>query len=173
MNRVPTRKIAILGGGSWGTALAIVLSRSRAPHRISLWVHDPAVCEALQTKRCNEIYLPSFPLAPEIEITHQASGALDGASIVVGAVPSAHVRAVYAEMLPQFTADMAFVSATKGLEPGTHARMSEVVSQMVSPKFVPRMAALSGPSFAVEAARGDPTAVVIASKDSDLAAKVQ
>jgi glycerol-3-phosphate dehydrogenase (NAD(P)+) len=173
MNPVSTKKIAILGGGSWGTALAIILSRSRAPHRISLWVHDPAVCDALRSKRSNEIYLPGFPLASEIEITHQAAAALDGASIVVGAVPSAHTRAVYAEMLPQFTKDTAFVSATKGLEPETHARMSEVVFQVVSPKFLPRIAALSGPSFAVEAARGDPTAVVIASKDRDLAAKVQ
>ncbi len=167
------KKIAILGGGSWGTGLAIALSRSRAPHRISLWVHDPAVCNTILAARVNETYLPSFPLPAEIEVTRQSGEALGGAAIVVGVMPSVHARALYTEMLPHFTPEMVFVSATKGLEPGTHARMSEILMQVVSAKFAPRVAALSGPSFALEVARGDPTATVIASRDPGLAASIQ
>jgi glycerol-3-phosphate dehydrogenase (NAD(P)+) len=167
------KKIAILGGGSWGTALVIVLSRSRMPHRLVLWVHDPAVCEKIRTTRINETYLPGFPLPPDTEVTHQASAALHGAAVVVGVMPSANARAVYTEMLPHFTPETVFVSATKGLEPRTHARMSEVLHQVISAKFLPRVAALSGPSFALEVARGDPTAIVIASRDGQLASSIQ
>jgi len=167
------KKIAILGGGSWGTALAIVLSRSRMPHRLVLWVHDTAVCEKIRATRINEIYLPGFQLPSDTEVTHQASAALHDAAVVVGVMPSANARAVYTEMLPHFTPEMAFVSATKGLEPRTHARMSEVLHQVISAKFLPRVAALSGPSFALEVARGDPTAIVIASRDRQLASSIQ
>jgi len=167
------KKIAILGGGSWGTALAIVLSHSRTPHRLALWVHDPAVCEKTRATRINETYLPGFPLPSDTEVTHEASAALHGAAVVVGVMPSANARAVYTEMLPHFTVEMAFVSATKGLEPRTHARISEVLHQVISAKFLPRVAALSGPSFALEVARGDPTAIVIASRDRQLASSIQ
>lgn len=167
------KKIAILGGGSWGTALAIVLSRSRTRHKLSLWAHDPAIANAMRSRRTNETYLPGFALSPEIEITNNLTEALSGAEIVLGVIPSAHARSVYTQALPSLTREMIFVSGTKGLEPGTHARMSEVLTQVLAPKFSPRVAVLSGPSFALEAARGDPTAVVIASRDSGLAAALQ
>ncbi len=167
------KKIAILGGGSWGTALAMVLSRSRTRHKLSLWAHDPAIANAMRSRRTNETYLPGLALPAEIEVTNNLAEALPGAEIVLGVIPSAHARSVYAQALPSLTRETTFVSATKGLEPGTHARMSEVLAQVLAPKFPPRVAVLSGPSFALEAARGDPTAVVIASKDSDLAAALQ
>lgn len=167
------KRIAILGGGSWGTALALVLSRSRARHQLALWVHDPKLCERLQQTRQNNTYLPRFELPTEIEITHSPAIVCKGADIILGVVPAAHARAVYSEMLPYVTRGMIFVSATKGLEPGSHARASEIINQVVAPGFVPRVAALSGPSFANEVASGDPTAVVIASQETDLAADIR
>jgi len=92
---------------------------------------------------------------------------------VVGAVPSAHTRSIFALALPHLSRDAAFVSATKGLEPATHLRMSEVFSQVINARFVPNIAVLSGPSFAAEAAQGQPTAVVLASQDAALGAFLQ
>lgn len=167
------KKIAILGGGSWGTALAIILSGSRARHELSLWAHDPAIANAMRMRRANETYLPGFAIPAEVEITSNLAEALSGAEVVLGVIPSAHARSVYTQALPSLAQGMIFVSATKGLEPGTHARMSEVLAQVLGAKFSPRIAVLSGPSFALEAARGDPTAVVIASREAGLAADLQ
>lgn len=167
------KKIAILGGGSWGTALALVLSRSRAKHRITLWVHDAALAESLRKTRRNAAYLPGFELPQEIEVTPEPGIACAGAEIVLSVVPSAHVRAVYSEMLPYITQDMALVSATKGLEPGTHARMSEAIAEILKSKFAPHIGVLSGPSFAPEVAMGVPTAIVIASEHAPLAGMIQ
>lgn len=167
------KKIAILGAGGWGTALAIVLSRSRKPHEISLWVHNAERAESMQRERENKIYLPGAKLAESIQIHGELEAALSGAQIVVGAVPSAHARGVYASALPFVALGASFVSASKGLEPSTHLRMSEVIAEVVTPKFVPRIAVISGPSFALETARGEPTAVVVASRDAALATELQ
>ena len=166
-------QIAILGGGGWGTALAILLAQNPKGHGVSLWVHDPAVGEAMRRELVNSVYLPGWAIPPGVRITSAGGEALAGARIVLGVMPSAHARSVYTRMLPHLTPEMAFVSATKGLEAGTHARMSEVLAQVVSVKFAPRIAVLSGPSFAAEAVRGDPTAVVLASRDAALAATLQ
>jgi glycerol-3-phosphate dehydrogenase (NAD(P)+) len=166
-------RIAILGGGSWGTALAIVLSRTRRKHDISLWVHDPAVAEAIQRDRENRSYLPRHRLPPEVKVTSEMHGAISGARILLGAIPTAHARSVYSSALASVSPGAVFVSAAKGLEPATHQRMSQVVSAVFSPKFNPPFAALSGPSFAAEVARGEPTAVVLATKDPDLASELQ
>lgn len=160
-------RIAILGGGSWGTALSIVLSRSHKPHDLSLWMRDPAVAHAVSKSRVNELYLPACPIPATVAITSDLASALAGADIIVGAMPSAYARIVYSRALSfvEKTAHV-FVSATKGLEPSTHMRITEVLSQALADKFssTPGLAVLSGPSFALEAARGDPTAVVVASQ---------
>jgi glycerol-3-phosphate dehydrogenase (NAD(P)+) len=166
-------KIAILGGGSWGTGLAIVLSRSRCAHDISVWVHDAALAEVISSTRENATYLPGHRLPATVQVTHEMKDALSGADIVLGVMPSANARGVYAQALPHLAANTAFVSATKGLEPSTHLRMSEVIAQIASRNFSPRFAVLSGPSFAAEAARGDPTALVVASHDAALASELQ
>src|SRR2546430_9549224 len=166
-------KIAILGAGSWGTALAIVLSRSRKPHEISLWVRNAGLAEAIQHDRENKAYLSGSKVPESVRVHSQLEAALSGAQIIRGAMPSAHVREVYSSALPFAAAGTTIVSASKGLEPGTHLRMSEVIAQVVSPKFAPRIAVISGPSFAVEAARGEPTAVVLASRDAALATELQ
>jgi len=167
------RRIAILGAGSWGTALAIVLSRSRKAHEISLWVREEALAATMRRERVNDAYLPGHALPAAVQVTHDLGEALARADIVVGAIPAAYARGIYRAILPHLVRDVAIVSATKGLEPATHARMSEVITQVASPKFTPRIAVLSGPSFAAEAAAGHPTAVVIASIDSALAAEIQ
>lgn len=170
-------KIAIVGAGSCGTALAIALGRSREHHRLSLWVHGPDVLSGLRNRRENSIYLPGIRIPDETELTGNLGEALAGAHIVLGVMPSAHARAVYTAMLPYLdargAAQIIFVSATKGLEHDSLARMSEMIGEVIGQKFVPRVAALSGPSFALEVARGDPTAVVIASGDLQVASEIQ
>jgi len=159
-------KIAILGGGSWGTALSIVLSRSHKLHDISLWMRDPPLAYAVNKTRLNELYLPGCLVPAEVTVTTDLANALANADIIVGAMPSAFARTVYSRAL-QFIekAQPIFVSATKGLEPSTHLRMTEVLSQVLADKSsLSPVAVLSGPSFALEAARGDPTAVVVASQ---------
>jgi len=167
------RKIAVIGGGSWGTALAIALTRSRNAHRVALWVYEADVCESLRTRRVNEVFLPGFHLPHEVEVTGELGAALAGAEIVLGVIPSAYARGLYQKMLAHVGPETVFVSATKGLEPDTHGRISEVIREALAPKFPCRVAVLSGPSFAREVARGDPTAVVIASPDVLLAKAVQ
>lgn len=167
------KRIAILGGGSWGTALAIVLSRTRKPQEISLWVRDASLAESIRRDRQNKVYLPDHKLPESVQVTHDAAASLENAGVVIGAIPSAHARGVYRRVLPHLVRGAAILSATKGIEPATHARMSEVIVEVVSPEFAPRIAVLSGPSFAREAAAGQPTAVVVASSDLALADQIQ
>jgi glycerol-3-phosphate dehydrogenase (NAD(P)+) len=170
------KRIAILGGGSWGTALAIVLSRTHKPHDVSLWVRDAALAESIRRDRENTPYLPGQKVPETVQVTHDAAASLKNAGVVIGAIPAAHARTVYQRVLPYVVRGTPIISATKGLEPATHVRMSEVISQVfrdVSPQFAPPVAVLSGPSFAAEAAAGQPTAVVLASSDIALANQLQ
>jgi glycerol-3-phosphate dehydrogenase (NAD(P)+) len=166
-------RIAILGGGSWGTALGIVLSRSHKAHEVSLWVRDGALAAAMQRDRVNQIYLPGYELPNSVRVTHRAPEVLENTGVVISAIPAAYARQVYRDVLANIPQDVAIVSATKGLEPRSHARISEVIVETVSAKFSPRIAVLSGPSFAAEAAAGHPTAVVLASRDLMLANQLQ
>ena len=172
------KKIAVIGAGSCGTAFAVALALSRSPHRLSLWAHGADVLESLRARRENSVYLPGIPVPGQIEVTGELSQALAGADIVLGAMPSAHARSIYAAMQPHIPSAPGkpgpiFVSATKGLEPGSFARMTQLIAEVLGAECAPRVAALSGPSFARELARGDPTAVVIASEDAAVAAAVQ
>jgi glycerol-3-phosphate dehydrogenase (NAD(P)+) len=168
-------RIAIIGGGAWGTGLAIVLGR-KDTHQIRLWAHELDVCESIGRSRINERFLPGFILPESITATSELNIALDAAEIVVSVMPSQHCRALFERMAPTLARrpETLFVSCTKGLEDGTLLRMTEVVADVLrKDKFTPRIGALSGPSFAIEVARGDPTAVTIASTDNELARTVQ
>jgi glycerol-3-phosphate dehydrogenase (NAD(P)+) len=168
------KKIAIIGAGGWGTALALALTRSARPHRLTLWAHGADVVEILGARRINEIYLPGYELPADVEVTGRLDTALEGATIVLGVMPSAHARALYRAISEHVEREAIFVSATKGLEPDTHSRISEVISEeMKMDPSSPRIAVLSGPSFALEVAAGDPTAVVLASADVEIASEVQ
>jgi glycerol-3-phosphate dehydrogenase (NAD(P)+) len=166
-------RIAILGGGSWGTGLSVVLGHSRRKHDIRVWVRDPSIAQSIRENLENQAYLAGVPIPACVQASTNLGEVLREAQIVVGVVPSAHARSVYLQAVAHLSPEAAIVTATKGLEPATHLRMSEVIEQVFSLKFIPRVAVLSGPSFALEAAKGEPTAVVLASKDRPLAAYLQ
>ncbi len=170
-------RIAIIGAGAWGTGLAIVLGRNRThhiPHNVRLWANEPEVTESIAKNRINERFLPGFILPESIAATNDLNHALDNVEIVVSVMPSQHCRVLFERMAPALRPDTLFVSCTKGLEDGTLLRMTEVIGDVLrSLKFTPRMAALSGPSFAKEVARGDPTAVTVASIDGEVTRAVQ
>jgi glycerol-3-phosphate dehydrogenase (NAD(P)+) len=163
--------IAIIGAGSWGSALAIVLARRF--ERTRLWAFETDLVERMVSQRVNNVFLPGFELPASVQPTADLEFALDGAGIVLGVMPARFARRLYTAMLPHLNSEMRFVSATKGLENGTLLRMSEVARQVIGGKFQPRIAVLSGPTFAQEVARGEPTAVVISSQDQALAEFVQ
>ena len=153
-------RIAIVGSGSWGTALALSLAR-RGDHSIALWSHSSTV----------GTYLPGFPIPPQVNPLTDLAAALAGAEIVISAVPSQHVRAIYQRMAPLLSPGQRIVSATKGIEDGTFLRMTQVIGQVLSDRHLNAslLSALSGPSFAQEVAGGDPTAVTVACAESALA----
>jgi glycerol-3-phosphate dehydrogenase (NAD(P)+) len=165
------KNLAIIGAGSWGTALAIVLG-PRFPG-LRLWVYETDLAARMKASRENDVYLPGFPLPRHIEVTSELSNALQDAEVVLSVMPSHLVRGLYQQMLPFLNDSTIFVSATKGLENATLLRMSEVIREVLQPHFAPRVAAISGPTFAREVAHFEPTALVVASPDEGLTASVQ
>jgi len=165
------KTLSIVGGGSWGTALSLVLS-ARFTH-IRLWLHEQDLARRMSRLRENDIYLPGFQLPTNVTVATEFEEALKGADIVLGVMPSHHARALYSEMLPYLEPRMLLVSATKGIEEGTLLRTSEVIHQVVGKRFEARVAVLAGPTFAREVARGEPAAVVVASTDLKLAKSIQ
>jgi glycerol-3-phosphate dehydrogenase (NAD(P)+) len=164
--------IAVIGGGAWGTALAIVLGR-KGTHHVRLWAHEPEVCESINRNRVNEAFLPSRRIPESVMATNDLAKALAGAHILVSVMPSQHCRALFERMRPLISAETTVVSATKGLEERSLQRMTEVIVQVLGRQDGSGLGALSGPSFAQEVARGDPTAVTIASQDAELLQSVQ
>ena len=167
-------EIAIIGAGAWGTALSIVLGRKEA-HRIRLWAHEKEVCNSIAERRVNEMFLPGQIIPACVTPCNDIAEALANAAIVVSVMPSHHCRGLFERMRPHLRAETMIVSATKGLEEDSLLRMTEVIAQVLSAGDMPapRIGALSGPSFALEAARGDPTAIAVASRDKELARTVQ
>ncbi|MBI4463398.1 MAG: NAD(P)-dependent glycerol-3-phosphate dehydrogenase [Acidobacteria bacterium] len=163
--------IAIIGAGGWGTALAIALSRNA--RRIRLWVFEPELRETLLQMRTNPPYLPGFFIPENVQPTGDLQQAISDAQVVLTVVPSQHLRSVLEQVSPFANPEQIFVSATKGLENRTLRRMSEVITQSFQSRFPPRLAVMSGPTFAREVARGAPTAVVIASAEDELARCLQ
>ena len=164
-------RIAILGAGAWGTGLALVLGRRS---QVFLWANEKEVCESIQKHRVNELFLPGFTVPETVQVTNDLPAAVEGAEIVVSVMPSQHCRSIFERLAPSLRPEMMFVSCTKGLEEGSLMRMTEVIADVLRARhFTPRVGALSGPSFAKEVARGDPTAVTIASSDGELGRAVQ
>jgi glycerol-3-phosphate dehydrogenase (NAD(P)+) len=163
-------QIAVIGAGAWGTALSIVLARTEA-HRVRLWAHEKEVCESIERRRVNEKFLPGQQIPAGVAPCNDLAEALAGADILVSVMPSQHCRQLFERMRPHLRPETIIVSATKGLEEKSLLRMTEVIEQVVKGKQA--IGALSGPSFALEAARGDPTAITIASHNAALARQVQ
>lgn len=162
-------RLAVVGGGSWGTALACVL----APRfdRVSLWVNEADLAARMQALRVNDVFLPGIAIPFNVQVEHSLEQAVAGAEVLVSVMPSHVVRDVYDRMLPWLTPRVGIVSASKGLEAGTLMRVSEVIRCVTGAEY--RIAVLSGPTFAREVAAGSPTAVVIASEDEELVRELQ
>jgi len=167
-------EIAIIGAGAWGTGLAIVLGR-KGTHRIRLWAYETDVCDAIQQKRVNEQFLPGCVIPDSVTATNDFAAALEGAQLVLSVMPSQHCRTLFEQMWSLISVRTTIVSATKGLEERSLQRMTEVIADVFRRQggSVPPLGALSGPSFAQEVARGDPTAITIASNDVTLTQRVQ
>lgn len=162
-------RCAVLGAGSWGTALAIHLAR--VGHDVALWARDAMLVDDMNGMRMNPRYLATSPLPALVRPTASLPAALEGAAFVVFAVPSHGMRRVVRDATPLLVPDAVLVSAAKGLESGSLARMSQVVAEECG-RLHP-VVVLSGPSFALEVARGLPTAVLVASDDALAATAVQ
>ena len=161
-------RIAVLGAGAWGTALAISLAR-RGGHQIVLWAHSPALADHLTDTGENLPYLPGFTLPADVHVTSDLPGAIFEADVLLSVTPSQYLRETIAHIAPLLTPDQIVLSASKGLEEGSNLRMTQVIASVTdNPCGV-----LSGPSFAQEVAAGLPTAVVIASAKPQVAQYVQ
>jgi len=163
-------KTAVLGGGSWGTALADVLAR-KGEH-VRLWARREDVVRDIEESGRNSRYLPGQALSRNLRADSDLSAVLRDASCVVLAIPSQSLAGFLCENRELFPAGMGFVCASKGVELGTFRTMRQVVEQELA-GLEPRYAALSGPSFATEVVAGMPTAVALGCEDGDLADRAQ
>ncbi|HEU4520546.1 MAG TPA: NAD(P)H-dependent glycerol-3-phosphate dehydrogenase [Thermoanaerobaculia bacterium] len=162
--------MSVIGAGSFGTAMATVIER--CGHDVMLWAHNPDVAEAVKMSGRNQAYLPSIDLGPRVTITSSLEEAAQFSDILFMVVPSHHYRRVLSELVVHLDRPARFISGTKGIENDSLARMSEVTRDVAGEKMA-AFAALSGPTFAVEVARGDPTAAVIASSVLEYAQELQ
>jgi glycerol-3-phosphate dehydrogenase (NAD(P)+) len=163
--------VAVLGAGSWGTALAWLLGESG--REVRLWCRDPEAAARIHTARRNERYLPGLPLPPSVRITADLDAALAGVDLAVVAVPTAAVRETLRRARDLLPGKAGVALAAKGLERETGKRLSEVAREELGPEAAARVAVLSGPNLAGEIVRRIPTATVVASPDEGLARSLQ
>lgn len=160
------KKIAVLGAGSWGTALAICLAKNQQQN-VRLWGHDASEIADMQKEKANTRYLPGIPLPPSIELFNNLAEAIDQINDVLIVVPSHAFREVLSLLKPYLLPTARIAWATKGLDPSTGKLLSEVATEILGAQIP--TAVLSGPSFAKEVALGLPTAVSLASHDKEFA----
>ncbi|MGA7417159.1 MAG: NAD(P)H-dependent glycerol-3-phosphate dehydrogenase [Acidimicrobiales bacterium] len=160
-------RVAVIGAGSWGTTVASLVSSNTST---ILWARSPDLAERLTADRCNQAYLPDIALPDGLEATADLEFAGEGAELVIMAVPSHGFRAVLAQLAPSISPGTPVISLTKGLEQGSHRRMTQVVAELLpgSPAGV-----LTGPNLASEVIVGQPTASVVALADQELVEWVQ
>ena len=165
-------RIVILGSGAWGTALALSLHR-RGGHQITLWAHSPEFAQEIIDAGENTLFLPGFPIPGAIAITGNEAAVAD-AEIVVSVVPSEFLRPTLARIRPHLHPGQIIVSATKGVEDHTYLRMTQVIAaSLAEVGLTLPIGAFSGPSFALEVAQGQPTALTVAFSDPEVAALIQ
>lgn len=163
--------VGVIGAGAWGTALAIVLAQRGFD--VGLWVYEADLCGRMQRTRVNDVYLPGIPLPAPITLHTDLAATVRAAGLVVMAVPSHALRATLPGLAAHVRTDAPLVLATKGLEEGSLMRVSEVALDSLGSAWRPRLATLSGPTFAREIALGEPAAVVVAAYDAALGARLQ
>jgi glycerol-3-phosphate dehydrogenase (NAD(P)+) len=166
---VPT-PVAVLGGGSFGTCLAVLASRQ---HDAVLWARDSEVVEGIRREHRNPRYLRDIPLPPELRATGDLQEALRGRELVIVSVPSHALRQVLASALPYLEPGVVLVATMKGIEIETGMTMNQVFEDVLPRELHPRVVYLSGPSFAREIAEHKPTAVTVASHELGYAISVQ
>jgi glycerol-3-phosphate dehydrogenase (NAD(P)+) len=165
-------RIVILGSGAWGTALALSLHR-RGGHRITLWAHSPEFAQEIIDAGENKLFLPGFPIPSAVAITGSEAAVAD-ADIVVSVVPSEFLRPALSRLRAHLHPGQIVVSATKGVEDRTYLRMTQVIAASLGEiGLTLPIGAFSGPSFALEVAQGQPTAVTVAFEDPEIAAHIQ
>ncbi|HKE19483.1 MAG TPA: NAD(P)H-dependent glycerol-3-phosphate dehydrogenase [Kofleriaceae bacterium] len=158
-----THAIAVIGSGSYGTCLAILLGRKG--HDVRLWCRSDELRGELAGRRENTVYLPGHQLPESVRVTGRLDEAVAGARIVLGVTPSHAVRDVLGQAAPHMEADVVVVNAAKGLEEQSHLRMDQVYGEILPPEVAARATFLSGPTFAKEVAAGLPSVIVIAGRD--------
>ena len=163
--------VAVIGAGSWGTALAGLLAAQG--HRVRLWAHEPEVVEQVNRRHENVSFLPGSPLPESLRATDSLEEALAAADFVVSVSPSQFVGRVMEAAAPYLPDGALVVSASKGIETRSLRRMDQVLGDVLTPAQMEGFTVLSGPSFAVEVAAGEPTAVVAASSNLEAAQRVQ
>lgn len=163
-------KIAVIGAGSWGTTLAILLAEGG--HEIRLWVYEKDLAGIIKEKRENTRYLTGHKIPENIYPTGNLKEAVDSCDIILSVVPSHAVRNVFTS-LKEFTPDIPIISATKGIEIDSLQTVSQILSEILSPSIRRRFASLSGPSFAKEVVKKLPTAITLASYNESLAKELQ
>jgi glycerol-3-phosphate dehydrogenase (NAD(P)+) len=146
---------------------------ARANRAVRLWAYEHSLVQTISSTHENPLYLPGYSIPQSVTVTGDTATAVDGAQIVIIAVPSHLFRTVVDQLVPSVHRDMIFVSAAKGIEIGSLMRMSEVVIDVIGSRFAPNVAALSGPTFASEVAAGEPTALVTASVHENVRFLVQ
>lgn len=161
-------RIAVIGAGAWGTALALSLARQQV-HTVVLWAHTPSHADSMAQTRENTRFLPGFALPGDLEVTTSLSGAIAGAEVLLFVTPSQHLQETVQAALPHLRANHILLCASKGIQDATFLRMSEVVAALSPVRF----ATLGGPSFAKEVAAALPTAVTLASHHSDVVQRLQ
>ena len=163
-------RVAVMGAGSWGTAFALVLAD--AGNEVHLWGRRPELCDAINSTHENPDYLPGIALPETIQASSDPVHALDGAEVVVLAVPSQQLRDNLSSWGDAIGSDAVLVSLMKGIELGTHQRMSEVIAEITG-AGPDRIAVVTGPNLAKEIASREPAASVIACADHAVAERLQ
>ena len=160
-------QVGVIGAGAWGTTLAILLADAQRP--VSLWTHTSEGAERLAHARANDRYLPGIVFPPNVRVMTDDAHLAEPYRFYLLAVPSAHVRATLRAIGERLDPGVPILSVVKGIEEGSHLRMTEVIAQELPDR---RVAALSGPNLAREIASGKPAGSVIASEDAELAAEL-
>jgi glycerol-3-phosphate dehydrogenase (NAD(P)+) len=163
--------IAVIGAGSWGTTLAKLLGDQGL--EVRLWAYEAEVCDALKRTGTNPVYLPDVRLAATVSCHTAVADALAGAALVCFVTPSHVLRRVASSCVRELPPEAAVMTATKGMEADTAMLPAEVLGEVFGERVAGRLAVLSGPSFAVEVARGLPTAVTVAAHDADIGRRLQ
>jgi glycerol-3-phosphate dehydrogenase (NAD(P)+) len=162
---------SVIGGGSWGSAFARYLGRNGIPTR--LWVREEEIYKDLVRTRENRTFLPGFRFPPNVAFSRNIREVVLPAEVLFIAVPSQYCRSIYARVAPFLEDDQIVVSLTTGIEQKSLSRMSQVMEEIFRPHARPRLAVLSGPSFARDVAADHPTALVVASRSPEIARAVQ